>query len=155
MNHLRRFSTTLVGLAIALACATGVTHADTGSWAPVAPLPTPRAELAAVTGPDGRIYAIGASSTMVSFSYANEAYTPNCRFVLGFGTLHALISDSVGSCQENEQHNAVDGDALQLTTHGLLVWRKADNFTAFTDGYHSWVNGPYGLQERLNSQRFW
>ena len=28
------------------------------------------------------------------------------------------------------------------------------SFTAFTDGYHTWVNGPNGVQERLNSQRF-
>ena len=35
-----------------------------------------------------------------------------------------------------------------------MVWRKADNFTAFTDGYRTWVNGPDGLQQRLNSQRF-
>ena len=37
---------------------------------------------------------------------------------------------------------------------GLLVWRKADNHTAFTDGYRTWVNGPYGLQVRLNTARF-
>ena len=37
---------------------------------------------------------------------------------------------------------------------GLLVWRKADNLTAFTDGYWTWVNGPRGLQRRLNSERF-
>src|SRR5439155_10452091 len=36
----------------------------------------------------------------------------------------------------------------------LLVWRKADNFTAFTDGYRTWVQGPFGLQKRLNTERF-
>jgi hypothetical protein len=46
------------------------------------------------------------------------------------------------------------GDAIQHTTGGLLVWRKLDNWTTFTDGFHTWVNGPYGLQERLNDQRF-
>ena len=35
-----------------------------------------------------------------------------------------------------------------------MVWRKIDNFTAFTDGGTSWVNGPNGLQSRLNSARF-
>jgi glucose/arabinose dehydrogenase len=25
------------------------------------------------------------------------------------------------------------------------VWRKADNFTAFTDGVRSWINGPFGI----------
>src|SRR5262249_6675345 len=31
---------------------------------------------------------------------------------------------------------------------------KADNWTAFTDGYRTWINGPLGLQERLNTGRF-
>ena len=43
---------------------------------------------------------------------------------------------------------------MQQTANGLLVWRKADNFTAFTDGYRSWIAGPYGVQARLNSERF-
>ncbi|HUX86747.1 MAG TPA: hypothetical protein VMW65_07070, partial [Chloroflexota bacterium] len=47
-----------------------------------------------------------------------------------------------------------NGDGLQMTTRGMLVWRKADNFTAFTDGYRTWVNGPYGFQQRLNRERF-
>ena len=77
-----------------------------------------------------------------------------CQFVLGFKTLRDLIGHGiVGECLENEHHGA-NGDALQQTTGGLLVWRKADNWTAFTDGYRSWVNGPYGLQQRLNTQRF-
>ncbi|HEX5415861.1 MAG TPA: hypothetical protein VFZ25_09345 [Chloroflexota bacterium] len=66
---------------------------------------------------------------------------------------------TVGDCRQDEQHNPVNGDGLQATTGvggagGLLVWRKADNWTAFTDGFHSWVNGPCGLAQRLNSQRF-
>ncbi len=35
-----------------------------------------------------------------------------------------------------------------------LVWRKADNVTTFTDGYRTWLKGPQGIQQRLNSQRF-
>jgi LysM repeat protein len=77
----------------------------------------------------------------------------NCQFVLGFATLAAALPQQVGQCVENESH-AANGDALQHTTGGLLVWRKVDNWTAFTDGYHTWVNGPNGIQERLNTQRF-
>lgn len=79
--------------------------------------------------------------------------TGNCQFVLGFKTLHSLIPTISGDCIDNEQHGA-NGDGLQMTTKGLMAWRKADNFTAFTDGYRTWVNGPFGLQERLNTQRF-
>ena len=78
-----------------------------------------------------------------------------CRFVLGFATLAHDLPPQVGSCADNESHNPLNGDALQHTsTGGLLVWRKADNWTAFTDGFHSWIDGPAGVQERLNSQRF-
>lgn len=76
------------------------------------------------------------------------------RFVLGFKTLAELIPDVVGEPLENEHHNPENGDGLQQTTRGLLVWRKSDNWTAFTDGYRTWINGPNGLQQRLNEERF-
>ena len=77
-----------------------------------------------------------------------------CRFVLGFKTLRDLIGhDIVGECLENEHSNAA-GNREQQTTGGLLVWRKADNWTAFTDGYRTWINGPNGLEQRLNTERF-
>ena len=77
-----------------------------------------------------------------------------CQFVLGFATLRDLIGhDIVGECLENQHHGA-NGDALQQTTGGLMAWRKADNWTAFTDGYRTWINGPNGLVQRLNTERF-
>src|SRR5919201_3953648 len=81
---------------------------------------------------------------------AAPAYTIS----LGYAALHDLIPAVVGDCLEDEHHNPANGDALQRTTGGLLVWRKADIFTAFTDGHRTWVNGPLGLQQRLNSERF-
>lgn len=78
----------------------------------------------------------------------------DCEFVLGFATLRNLMPRIVGQCLENEHHNPANGDGLQRTANGLLVWRKSDNFTAFTDGSRTWVNGPFGLQQRLNGQRF-
>ena len=78
----------------------------------------------------------------------------DCQFVLGFATLRDLVGhEIVGECLENEHHNEI-GDSVQQTTGGLLVWRKADNWTAFTDGYRTWINGPNGLEQRLNTQRF-
>ncbi len=77
-----------------------------------------------------------------------------CTFQLGFAALGAMIPQQVGVCQEDEGHNPANGDGLQHTSGGLLVWRKADNWTAFTDGYRTWINGPSGLVERLNTQRF-
>ena len=85
---------------------------------------------------------------------ARAAVAQSCRFTLGFKALHDLAPVVVGECLEDEHHNPENGDALQKTTGGLLVWRKRDNFTAFTDGHRSWVAGPYGVQSRLNTERF-
>src|SRR5262245_42023187 len=50
----------------------------------------------------------------------------SCTFVLGFGSLRAMIPIPIGQCLEN-QYYAANGNAEQHTTGGLLVWRKADN----------------------------
>ena len=82
------------------------------------------------------------------------AARPNpCRFVLGFATLQGMAPAAIGQCT-NDQAFAPNGDAVQNTTKGLLVWRKADNWTAFTNGYWTWINGPSGLVKRLNTQRY-
>src|SRR4051794_36359640 len=76
-------------------------------------------------------------------SAAPLAQTP-CIFQLGFQALRNQIPDTVGACRENEHFNPTNGNAEQLTTGGLLVWRKADNWTAFTNGATTWLNGPLG-----------
>src|SRR5215469_16904479 len=58
-----------------------------------------------------------------------------CRFILGFKTLHDLIPATVGNCLADERHDLATGDALQPTSGangrgGLLVWRRSDNVTA-------------------------
>ncbi len=85
---------------------------------------------------------------------ASTTSAANCQFVLGFKVLHDLIPQIVGNCLEDEHHNPFNGDGFQATANGLLVWRKADDFTAFTNGSRTWINGPFGLQTRLNTERF-
>ena len=85
------------------------------------------------------------------------AATGDCDFVLGFATLKSLIDsaegpDTVGACLENEQFHPIEQEARQQTTGGLMVWRKVDNWTGFTDGQRTWIHGPEGLQSRLNSE---
>ena len=83
-----------------------------------------------------------------------SAMAADCEFVLGFKDLRDVVGHGiVGECLENE-HFSDNGDSEQKTTGGLLVWRKADNFTAFTDGHSTWINGPNGLEKRLNTERF-
>lgn len=84
---------------------------------------------------------------------AAHADVITCRYQLGFAELARLLGTKAGTCRE-DQHSAFNGNAEQQTTTGLMVWRKADNWTAFTDGYRTWINGPNGLEERLNGQRF-
>jgi hypothetical protein len=78
---------------------------------------------------------------------------------MGFQDLHELIPNVVGNCLADEHYRPSNGNGLQETTGpngkgGLLVWRKADNVTAFTDGGHTWLLGPFGLQVRSNTARF-
>ncbi|MBV8083306.1 MAG: hypothetical protein JO247_00680 [Chloroflexi bacterium] len=78
---------------------------------------------------------------------------PGCQFVLGFKGLHDEIPDIAGDCIDNQAF-APNGDAQQHSTKGLFAWRKADNWTAFTNGYMTWINGPSGLVSRLNTDLF-
>jgi hypothetical protein len=77
-----------------------------------------------------------------------------CQFTLGFKTLADALPETIGQCTDNVAYSPANGDALQHATGGLLVWRKAENNTAFTDGYRTWVNGPNGIEQRLNTERF-
>jgi hypothetical protein len=78
-----------------------------------------------------------------------------CQFLFGFKALHDQIPAVVGPCLGDETHNPDNGDGLQQTLGGLLVWRKADNWTAFTNGAITWLNGPCGLQTRPNQGPFY
>ena len=103
-----------------------------------------------------RLVAIAVLAVLLAVSMVPVwAQTPACRFVLGFAALRDLVgAEKVGACLEDEHFNPANGNAEQRTSGGLLVWRKIDNFTAFTDGATSWINGPNGLQSRPNGERF-
>ena len=96
---------------------------------------------------------------VASFVFVNSSTTVSgqtaCMFVGGFARIRDLVGpQKVGDCLEDEHFNPENQNAEQLTTGGLLVWRKSDNFTAFTDGGTTWINGPAGLQSRANNERF-
>jgi hypothetical protein len=97
---------------------------------------------------------LGLAVTLLLAGVRPVAAQGGCTFQLGFRVIRDQIPVQVGQCTENERFNPVNGNTEQHATGGLLVWRKADNWTAFTDGYRTWVNGPGGLQQRLNTERF-
>lgn len=90
-------------------------------------------------------------SVVTLSSVAVAQSTP--QFKLGFKALADQVPDVVGTPIENE-HWGANGDSLQMTGKGLMAWRKADNWTAFTNGATTWINGPVGVQSRPNSERF-
>ncbi len=98
---------------------------------------------------------LGATLVLVAFlALAGAVHAQTApTFKLGFAALAALIPDVVGTPIEDEHYSA-NGDSLQHATKGLMAWRKSDNWTAFTNGYMTWINGPNGVQSRLNSERF-
>lgn len=76
------------------------------------------------------------------------------EFKLGFKLLADQIPQIVGKPLEDEQW-APNGDySWQRTTTGLMMWRKADNWTAFSDGRRTWIIHDGGVMPRLNSERF-
>ncbi len=79
---------------------------------------------------------------------------PAPQFRMGFATLALVVPGVVGQPIANEQFNSKTGQSIQPTTRGLMVWRKSDNATAFTDGATTWILGPDGLQQRPNGTLF-
>ena len=91
-------------------------------------------------------------STLTVTGVAGAQTAPH--FVLGFQFLASQIPTVVGSPLDDEHFDPVTGDSIQHTTTGLMVWRKSDNVTAFTNGSTTWLIGPLGLQSRPNNVRF-
>ena len=85
---------------------------------------------------------------------AQTLLAQDCSFQLGFKALRDQIPGLVGECLENERHNPETGVTQQATANGRLMWRKADNWTGFTNGQHTWVSGPEGVRRRLIDERF-
>jgi len=85
---------------------------------------------------------------------ASVSAESSCQFILGFSMLHDYIPNTVGDCIDNEAHNPLNGDGLQHTSRGLMVWRKDDNRMAFTDGATSWIILQTGVISRPNGVRY-
>jgi lysophospholipase L1-like esterase len=108
---------------------------------------------ASVIVPAGRgrlISAVLLALLAIVHLWPSSAAAADCRFQLGFDALRRQIPALVGDCLDQERYNPLNGNAEQRTAGGLLVWRKADNWTAFTDGATTWIAGPQGLASRPN-----
>ena len=93
-------------------------------------------------------------ATLVVAPGAVSAQT-GCQFRGGFAQLRALIPDTVGTCQEDEQYRPDTGQSTQRTSNGTLVWHSVDGALSFSDGFHTWVLDPNGqVQVRNPNERF-
>ena len=70
------------------------------------------------------VAALALALVLPSSLLAAPAAPTACRFVLGFKVIHDLIPATVGTCVTDEYHNPQNGDGLQETSGGLLVWRQ-------------------------------
>jgi len=91
-------------------------------------------------------FALAAATTALTSvpALANEGdEAEKAEFRFGFQTLALMAPDMVGEPLHNELASA-NGDTHQGTSRGLMVWRKADNVPAFTDGTTTLLLGPRG-----------
>ena len=77
-----------------------------------------------------------------------------CSFQLGFAFLHSVLNGVDGNCVANEQPNPANGDSLQPTQNGLMVYQKSTNTMRWTNGFRTSTYSQCGLQQRLNTQTF-
>jgi phosphohistidine phosphatase SixA len=86
---------------------------------------------------------------------ASAQSQPTCAFGQGFATMRDLVGAAiVGDCREDERQIPGNGNAEQRTANGTLVYRALDGRLLFTNDSRTWINGPDGLVDRPNNQRF-
>jgi broad specificity phosphatase PhoE len=61
---------------------------------------------------------------------------------------------TVGECRENERQIPGNGNAEQRTANGILIYRALDGRLLFSTDSRTWINGPEGLIDRPNNERF-
>ena len=105
-----------------------------GSWSTVAPMPTPRDGLAAVTGSDGRIYAIGGESNG-SFVKTVEAYDTTANTWSTVASLPVATWRLAAAAAPDGKIYAMGGDMVVGTTPTFL--NTAEAYSPTTNNWTS------------------
>jgi hypothetical protein len=66
-------------------------------------------------------------------------------FALGVADLQQQLGDTMGAPLECEHPVSANGDTIQQTTTGLVIYRAATNTVMFTDGWRHWALTPRGM----------
>ena len=83
-----------------------------------------------------RILILSLAVALVAFLRpAHAQAAPSCRFVHGFEVFHDAHASLIGACVSDEGH-AANGDGIQYTSNGYLVWTKATNAVRFVPKGH-------------------
>jgi N-acetylneuraminic acid mutarotase len=113
--------------AITSDCATGTCDGDTcrtGTWSTVAPMPTPRTELAAVAGTDGRIYVIGgagasgAGRVVEIYDPVGDSWTTGAPMPTSRSDLAVVLGD-------DGKIYAIGGDYASVSDPGASIVAQA------------------------------
>lgn len=135
---------------------------DTRSWPLAHPIEaiaaTPPAHATATTTVESPLQALATRAALASPGASRPARaTPeaaSCALMPAFESMREQIGgEIVGACTDQPTVRE-NGDAQQPTTKGLFAFRRNESWVAFTDGHRTWVKGPNGVQQRLNSERF-
>jgi uncharacterized repeat protein (TIGR01451 family) len=96
------------------------------AWATVAPMPTARYGLAAATGPDGRIYAIGGGNTTGTQSFNTvEAYAPGTNTWVTAAPMSTVRSELAAATGTDGRIYAIGGNGLntvEVYTPAMNTW---------------------------------
>ena len=101
----------------------------------------------------GRTF-VGGGALLLVLGWAPRPSSAACTLVPQAARLEiSLERRTVGACT-SAPVPAPNGDIVQPTTTGLVVVRASDGRAAFTDGVRTWIDGPSGIQRRMNGDRF-
>jgi hypothetical protein len=75
--------------------------------------------------------------------YCQKGQQPT--FELGVARLKQQLGDTMGTPVECEHPVSANGDTIQQTTTGLVIYRAATNTVIFTDGWRHWALTSRGM----------
>jgi hypothetical protein len=76
-------------------------------------------------------------------AYCQPGQSPT--FALGVADLKQQLGDTMGAPLECEHPVSANGDTIQQTTTGLVIYRAATNTVMFTDGWRHWALTARGV----------
>ena len=122
----------------------------TNTWSSLAPLPTARGDLAAVTGTDGLIYAIGGSgspnylSTVEAYDPAHDTWTSKQQMLTARMGLATVVTSN-GSIYAIGGISSVNVNSVEIFNASVNSWTAASHPLPLPTAWLAAAVGPNGL----------